>query len=122
MAFGSTWDVIGAFVVTFTVPYLLGSPGANLGPKVAWIFAGTSGLSFIYVTLFVPELKGRSLEEVDELFVSDTRQTCLTRYAGHGSLGVAVCLCKDVGDRTSNCGAGDRYSGHCTGSERCWPW
>lgn len=61
-------DVLSAFVITFTIPYLLGSPGANLGAGVGWILGGDAVLALIFAIVFVPELKGRSLEEVDELF------------------------------------------------------
>ena len=64
MAFGTTWDVIAAFGVTYSTPYML----AKLHAKVGYIFAGISLSSFIFAVFYVPELKGRSLEEVDELF------------------------------------------------------
>ena len=80
MSLATSWDVIWAFTVSYSVssdggvtltlqtPYLLGSPGANLGAKVGYIFAGVSFASFIFITFFVPEMKGRSLEEIDEMF------------------------------------------------------
>lgn len=72
MSVATFTDVASACVVTYSLPYLLGTGGVgvNLGAKVGWIFGGISFLSFIFVTLFIPELSGRSLEEVDELFVS----------------------------------------------------
>ena len=68
MSWATSWDVLAAFTVTYSIPYLLGTPGANLGAKVGWIFAGISTLSFLFALFFVPELQGRSLEETDELF------------------------------------------------------
>lgn len=68
MTFASSVDVLSAFSVTYSVPYLLGRPGAALGPAVAWIFAGMCALSLVFAVLCFPELKGRSLEETDELF------------------------------------------------------
>jgi hypothetical protein len=68
IAFATAVDVLSAFVVTFSIPYILGSPGANLGAGVGWLLGGDSILCLIFAILFVPELKGRSLEEVDELF------------------------------------------------------
>ena len=59
---------MSAFIVTFCIPYLLGTPGANLGAKVGWLLGGDSVIGVIFVIFFVPELAGRSLEEVDELF------------------------------------------------------
>lgn len=67
-AFALCIDVIAAFGVNFSVPYLLGSPGANLGGRIGWLFFVYCVASFVFITLFLPELKGRSLEETDELF------------------------------------------------------
>lgn len=68
LAFGTAIDVLAAFLVTFTTPYLLAKDGPNLGPKIGWIFAAAGYLSGFFGIFFTPELKGRSLEEVDELF------------------------------------------------------
>lgn len=67
MGFATAVDVVSASVVTFALPYLLGGP-AHLGAGVCWIMGAdaAAGLAFSY--LFVPELKGVSLEEVDDLF------------------------------------------------------
>jgi MFS transporter, SP family, sugar:H+ symporter len=54
--------------VTFATPYLLANPGPNLGPKIGWIFAAAGYLSGFFGIFHTPELMGRSLEEVDELF------------------------------------------------------
>lgn len=68
MAFAACWDVLAAFVNNYSVPYLLNKPGAGLGPKVGYIFAAICVAAFLFVVFFVPELKARSLEEIDELF------------------------------------------------------
>ncbi|WVW80524.1 hypothetical protein I302_102509 [Kwoniella bestiolae CBS 10118] len=68
MGYGTSVDVVSAFVFTFCLPYLLKKPGAGLGPKVGWIIAGDSLFAFIFAVFYVPELAGRSLEEMDELF------------------------------------------------------
>jgi hypothetical protein len=62
--------VITTFVVSFTVPYLLNAPYANLGPKVGFIYGSFAVLSVVVTYFMIPEMKGRSLEEVDELFAS----------------------------------------------------
>jgi MFS family permease len=68
MGLGVAVDVFAAFLVTFFTPYLQNGPHVQLGAKVGYIFMGLAALSFIFFILFIPELKGRSLEEVDELF------------------------------------------------------
>ncbi|CAK7224870.1 hypothetical protein SBRCBS47491_005701 [Sporothrix bragantina] len=81
MAFGTTADVIAAFLVTFVTPYLL--PG--MGVKIGWIFGSVALFSFIWGILFFPELKGRSLEEVDELFEANLWAWQFSKYETHGT-------------------------------------
>lgn len=68
MGFGVVIDVLAAFLVTFFTPYLQDGPEIQLDAKVGYIFMGLAALSFFFFVFFTPELKGRSLEEVDELF------------------------------------------------------
>ncbi|RXK37325.1 hypothetical protein M231_05391 [Tremella mesenterica] len=68
MAWSTWWQVIAAFTVSYVSPYLLASPGLDLGAKVGYIFFVISSLGFLFIVFCVPELKGRSLEEIDELF------------------------------------------------------
>lgn len=39
-----------------------------------WFFAGWSLLSFLFVLFFVPETKGRTLEEIEEMFTNHRNQ------------------------------------------------
>ncbi|GFZ49764.1 hypothetical protein JCM24511_07167 [Saitozyma sp. JCM 24511] len=85
MTFAACWDVISAFVNNYSVPYLLNKPGAGLGAKVGYIFAAISICAFLFTVFFVPELKGRSLEEVDELFELRLRAWQFTKAETHGA-------------------------------------
>ncbi|KAF5373744.1 hypothetical protein D9758_000707 [Tetrapyrgos nigripes] len=68
MAFSSMVNVVCAWLVSFTLPYLLNPPFANLQAKVGYIYGSIAAVAMIYAIFFVPETKGRSLEELDELF------------------------------------------------------
>lgn len=57
-------DVLWSFVVSFTAPYIM----AHIGGQIGFIFGGVAIISLLFAILFLPELAGRSLEEVDELF------------------------------------------------------
>jgi MFS transporter, SP family, sugar:H+ symporter len=68
LGWGVVIDVFAAFLVTFFTPYLQAGPQIQLGAKVGYIFMTLAAISFFFFIFFTPELKGRSLEEVDELF------------------------------------------------------
>ncbi|KAL5359155.1 general substrate transporter [Aspergillus floccosus] len=63
-------SVITTFIVSFTVPYLINAPYANLGGKVGFLYGGITFVSVAVAYFYVPELKGLSLEEVDRLFAT----------------------------------------------------
>jgi hypothetical protein len=71
------------------MPYLIGTngQGVNLGAKVGWIFAGIAFVVFLFVTFFVPEFAGRSLEEVDELFA---QKLWAWQFKGYKTTGVGA--------------------------------
>lgn len=55
---------VSCYIVAQTFPMMNDSP--SIGPaKTFFIYATVSLLSFIFVLLFVPETKGRSLEEIE---------------------------------------------------------
>ena len=61
-------NVVVGFAVVFSIPYLLSPSYADLGSKTGFIFGGITALGAAWVLLFMPELKGRNLEEIDQLF------------------------------------------------------
>jgi hypothetical protein len=57
----SLWT--GCWLVGQTFPYLkdtLGTAGSF------WLYAATTPLAFLFVLLFVPETKGKTLEEIEK--------------------------------------------------------
>ena len=61
---GIFWLV--SWLVTFTLPYLFTT--AQIGARVGFVYAGATVLSLLFVTLLLPETRGRSLEEIEEMF------------------------------------------------------
>lgn len=65
-----TISVLTTFATSFTIPYLINAPYANLGAKVGFIYGSINIAMVVLTFFFIPELKGRTLEEVDQLFAS----------------------------------------------------
>jgi MFS transporter, SP family, sugar:H+ symporter len=65
-------SVLTTFATSFTIPYLISDQYAGLGGKVGFVYGSFCMAMFVLAFLFVPELKNRSLEEVDQMFASDT--------------------------------------------------
>ena len=58
----SVW--ISCYIVAQTFPMLNDNP--VIGPaKTFWIYAAVSLFSFVFVLLFIPETKGRTLEQIE---------------------------------------------------------
>ncbi|KAL3484024.1 general substrate transporter [Aspergillus germanicus] len=68
MAVSTAWNVVVGFAVVYTTPYLLSTPGANLGARLGYVWGGCAAAGAVWAWFFMPELKGRSLEDIDELF------------------------------------------------------
>ncbi|KAM0752486.1 general substrate transporter [Meredithblackwellia eburnea MCA 4105] len=54
-------------IVQFVSPYIQSNPG-NLSGRIGYIWASFSILAIVYCFFFLPETKGRTLEELDILF------------------------------------------------------
>ncbi|QGA16551.1 hypothetical protein EYB26_004218 [Talaromyces marneffei] len=61
-------NVATNFAFSFSTPYLLNEPYANLGSKVGFIFGSLAVASFLFAYFCVPEMKGRTLEEINQMF------------------------------------------------------
>ncbi|RNJ57958.1 hypothetical protein D7B24_005442 [Verticillium nonalfalfae] len=68
-AFGSVFNITIQFAVSFSIPYLLSPAYAGLGSKVGFIFGSTSFFAILFAWFCIPECGGKTLEEIDELFL-----------------------------------------------------
>ncbi|KAF4452185.1 Hexose transporter 2 [Fusarium austroafricanum] len=66
----SAISVLTTFVTSFTLPYLLHKGYAGRGAKVGFIYGSICVAMVVLAYFFIPELKGRSLEEFGQLFAS----------------------------------------------------
>lgn len=58
------------FLTSFSVPYLIYAQYAGLGSKVGFVFGGFCLLSVLFTWFFIPECTGKTLEEIDQLFIA----------------------------------------------------
>lgn len=58
---------LAAWVTTFTAPYFINPASMNWGPKYGYIWAPSCAIAVLWVLIFLPETKGRTLEEIDEM-------------------------------------------------------
>lgn len=65
-------SVLTTFVTSFTIPYLINDEYAGLGGRVGFVYGSICFAMLLLAYMFIPELKNRSLEEVDQLFASPT--------------------------------------------------
>ncbi|KAH8810673.1 putative sugar transporter [Xylogone sp. PMI_703] len=61
---GAAWNVVWAFATNFVIPYMINSIHFGVG----WVFGGISLVALVFTFLFLPETKGRALEEIDAIF------------------------------------------------------
>lgn len=88
---GATVNIVTIFVVSFTLPYLLDAPYANLQSQVGFIYGAICFLALGWGYFFLPELKNRSLEEVEELFAAKVPLRKFSQYqAQAGGVGAAM--------------------------------
>lgn len=61
-------------------PYL----NASIGGQAAFLYASISPFAIAFTYFLIPELKGRSLEEVDEMFTSNVAARKSKHYVCRG--------------------------------------
>lgn len=77
---GILFNILFAFLVAFTLPYLLNADYANLQSKVGFVYGSFSVLALIFTYLFIPECHGKSLEEIDYCFY---KKIPLTKFGSY---------------------------------------
>ncbi|KAJ5168851.1 uncharacterized protein N7482_004445 [Penicillium canariense] len=59
-----------AWLVNFCTPYFINPEHLNWGARYGYIWAASNLACVVFFYFFMPEMKGRSLEELDEIFVA----------------------------------------------------
>jgi hypothetical protein len=66
--FACSISILTTFATSFTMPYLLDKAYAGLGGKVGFVYGSFCFAMNVAAYFLVPEMKGRSLEEIDDIF------------------------------------------------------
>ncbi|KXX82708.1 Hexose transporter 2 [Madurella mycetomatis] len=66
--FATAIGFLAAWLTTFTAPYFINPESLNWGPKYGYIWTPSCWISALWIYFFLPEVKGRTLEEIDEMF------------------------------------------------------
>ncbi|PSK37285.1 hypothetical protein B9Z65_2027 [Elsinoe australis] len=65
---GASVGFFGAWLATFTAPYFINPAALNWGPKYGYIWAPSCAIAAVFTWWYIPETKGRTLEEITEMF------------------------------------------------------
>ncbi|KAF1343736.1 hypothetical protein BDV97DRAFT_373911 [Delphinella strobiligena] len=76
----------GSVIATLVAPHLLDAGHGDLQGKVGFVWGSFPVASAIWTFFFVPQLKGRSLKELDELF---EKRVNVFRFGNHETLAMA---------------------------------
>ncbi|KAK4541798.1 hypothetical protein LTR36_007330 [Oleoguttula mirabilis] len=68
----------GAWLATFTAPYFINPAALNWGPKYGYIWVPSCLMAAAFVYFYLPEVKGRTLEEVSSQSVQSSVKRVLT--------------------------------------------
>jgi hypothetical protein len=65
--FAAAIGFLGAWLVTFTAPYFINPSSLNWGPRYGYIWFPSCVVAAAWVYFILPEVKGRTLEEIDQM-------------------------------------------------------
>ncbi|RDL33338.1 uncharacterized protein BP5553_08777 [Venustampulla echinocandica] len=66
--FASSIGFLGAWLATFTAPYFINPDSLDWGPKYGFIWTPSCLIGAAWVWFYLPEVKNRTFEEIDEMF------------------------------------------------------
>lgn len=74
-------------LITYVNPYVQDEGYGNLGARAGFVYGGCSFLALLWVYFSLPEMKGRSLEELDEMFAA---RVPTRKFKGHVCIGIGA--------------------------------
>ena len=83
-AVGGVAQQVSSILMSFVLPYIFNTDAGNLKAKTGFIFAGLCVISAAVSWLYVPEMKGRSVDEIDHMFRLGLRARGFKKWRGSG--------------------------------------
>jgi hypothetical protein len=68
VAWATAVQAIMGLVMNFAIPYMVNPDEANLKGKVGFVFGSLGAITTAWAFKYVPELKGYTFEEIDQMF------------------------------------------------------
>jgi len=81
---------LGAWLTTFTAPYFINPSALNWGPKYGYIWTPSCFIAAAWVWLYLPEVKNRTFEEIDEMFLARLPARKFRKYQCIGPAAMVV--------------------------------
>ncbi|KAH7379763.1 MFS transporter [Cadophora sp. MPI-SDFR-AT-0126] len=78
---------LGAWLTTFTAPYFINPSALNWGPKYGYIWTPSCFIGAAWVWFYLPEVKNRTFEEIDEMFLA---RLPARKFRGYQCIGAAA--------------------------------
>jgi len=66
--------------MTIAIPYMINPDQADLGGKPEFFFGSSAGLGFVWSYFRAPETKGRTFEELDNMFERGVKMREFKKY------------------------------------------
>jgi sugar porter (SP) family MFS transporter len=67
-ALATATQAVMGLIMNFAIPYMVNPDEGNLGGKVGFIFGGLGAIATVWAWFYIPELKGRTFDEIDRMF------------------------------------------------------
>ncbi|KAK3290268.1 general substrate transporter [Chaetomium fimeti] len=90
-----------AWLTTFTAPYFINPESLSWGPQYGFIWFPSCVIAAVWVYVFLPETKGRTLEEIDEMFEAKLPARKFRKHVCVGHTASAAAQLKD-GERPAS--------------------
>lgn len=67
-ALATATQAVFGLIMNFAIPYMVNPDEGNLAGKVGFIFGGLGAFATVWAFWYIPELKGRTFDEIDRMF------------------------------------------------------